>query len=209
MIPESYATVADYRSAIFKGGVSVTNGEPDDDVDDVIERDLLAVSRYLDRRLGRIFSRDTEPVRRRFYFGYSCWVPTDDMSEEPELVAIGLPRGAPLDEVDGVDAEAYRPYPSTATTDELEPRPFEGLHFVSPRGYRTPVDIVVRWGWPAVPVGIERATIQLTAIWRLETPRATSRVNELDQVVGTSELANRIVKDLVDTYRRVPAFVVA
>lgn len=212
MVPEAYATVAEYRSAIFKGSVSVVNDVPDDDVDETIERDLLAISRYLDRRLGRIFARDTDPVRRRFYFGYSCWLPTDDMSEEPEMVAVGVPAGAPLDEIDGaIIDQDFRLYPANATLGlhSDEPRPWEGLHFIAPRNYRVPVDIVARWGWPAVPVGIERATIQLAAIWRLETPRATSRVNELEQVVGTSELANRIVKDLIDTYRRVPAFIVA
>lgn len=202
MIPESYATVAEYRAAIHK---------IDEGADDVIERDLLAVSRYLERRTGRIFARDVEPERRRFYFGWSCWVPTDDMSEEPEIVALGLPPGGPLDAVNVAESgRDFRPYPSTALQGlhAIEPRAYEGLHFTAPRSVGYPVDIVLRWGWPAVPVGIERATIEITAIWRLESPRATSRVNELDQVVGTSELANRIVKDLIDTYRR-STFVVA
>lgn len=199
MVPEAYATVEEYRAHISKR---------DEGSDAEIELALRGISRHIDRRVGRQFARDEEPVRRRYYFRTSCWVPTADLSEEPEMVALGLPPDAPLDDVDSAEfGQDYRLYPSDALEDGLEPRPFEGLHFTAPRR-NVPVDIVARWGWPQVPLPVQLATIEITAIWRLESNRATQVVNQLDQIERTSNLANSLVKDLIHVYRR-STFVVA
>jgi len=64
------------------------------------------------------------------------------------------------------------------------------------------VEITARWGWPAVPEAVRRATIHIAAILRLETPRATKRVAELDDTVETSQQAQNIVKQLLNQYKR-------
>lgn len=70
-------------------------------------------------------------------------------------------------------------------------------------------EVTAIFGWPAVPKGIERATIDLTAILRLESPRATSHITEsIDTVVGTSFEAQKIVDELSRVYAK-PAWIFA
>lgn len=69
------------------------------------------------------------------------------------------------------------------------------------------IEITAFWGWPAVPDAIVTATIELTAILRLESPRATNRINELDQVVSTSRAAQNILGELLHVYNRYPVVV--
>lgn len=59
------------------------------------------------------------------------------------------------------------------------------------------------WGWPAIPASVKRGVIQLTAILRLESPRATSTVNEAGAVVGMSQEGKGIVRELVRMYGKV------
>ena len=48
-----------------------------------------------------------------------------------------------------------------------------------------------------------RATVHLTAILRLESPRATRRIAELGDAVEASPAVQGIVRDLASAYRRV------
>ncbi len=64
------------------------------------------------------------------------------------------------------------------------------------------IQITGQWGWPVIPEAIVRATCHLTGILRLESPRATTRVNEMNQVVSTSRPAQEIIQDLVRRYAR-------
>ena len=59
------------------------------------------------------------------------------------------------------------------------------------------------WGMPAVPRAVVDATIELTAIWRIESPRATTRISEgFDALIGTSREAQTIVDKLIALYSR-------
>ena len=90
-----------------------------------------------------------------------------------------------------------------------EPGPFEyidlarwGTKNAWPYGHR--VEIIGTWGFPSVPQAIKQATIQLTGILRLETPRGAGRIE--DSIAGASLVApkaQRIVSELAMTYRRV------
>jgi hypothetical protein len=53
-----------------------------------------------------------------------------------------------------------------------------------------------------VPAAVSITTAELCGIWRLESPRATSRVNELQQVTETSLIANKMVDELMRQYVR-------
>ena len=53
-------------------------------------------------------------------------------------------------------------------------------------------------------VAIQRATIHLAGILRLESPRATQRIAEgIDQAISTSAQGQRIIRDLMEAYGRV------
>ena len=87
-----------------------------------------------------------------------------------------------------------------------EPRPYTRIGMTSWGKYSSfsageRVEVTAQFGWPAVPEAIQRACIHLTAILRLETPRATRRIAELGDVIETSQDAQFIVKQLVDQYK--------
>lgn len=63
-----------------------------------------------------------------------------------------------------------------------------------------PVQVTATFGWPAVPEAIKRATVELTAIVRLESPRGTNRIDDFGQVLSVSRKARDIVDELMWMY---------
>jgi len=221
-ISDPYCTAEDYRNIVKKR----------DEGDDVeVTLDLKAVSRYLDRKLMRFFNKDDQPVARHYWplggpkwplplgwaeaenpwtwGGYTRMLLTDDMAEPP--VAVYIDNGGTgtfTDPADLMPPECYELWPQNSQLGP-EPKPFTSIYV--PYWYQAPwggfpsgkrIQVVCRWGWPAVPPAIIIATAELCAIWRLESPRATSRVNELEQVTSTSGIANKMVDDLIKQYYR-------
>lgn len=215
-IGDAYATPSQYRAVLDK----TDTGE-----DAEIAEDLLAVSRYLDRALGRFFSRDTAPQARVYvvpaagrpwpgwaeaenpwrYGGLVRVLYIDDLVSVSS-VAVDQDRDgtfettlAPSDyELLPRDA-ALRPEPEPYTAIEL--LPWGSLPALSP-GMRVRVEGI--WGWPSVPMAVQRATIHLTGILRLESPRAQRQLQAgLETAIETSREAQSIVQELVRHYRRV------
>lgn len=196
--PVRYATVTQYRDAIDM---------TDTGKDDQIEADLEAVSRYLDQRLGRIFGQDVYDETRLFVPAASSdtlWV--DDLSADPDSIKIDEDEDGVFTDEDALASTDYELRPLNATSG-AEPRPY--THIVLTRwgdyGAWTPnvrVQITGKWGWPDVPKGIERACIQFTSIWRLQSPLATRRIPELGDAIEASPVARRMVDQLVEQYGR-------
>src|SRR6266536_5541370 len=219
-VTDAYCSVDEYRR-----GVSKTDTGDDQEV----AADLLAVSRYLDRKLMRHFTKDAADVARVFYprnvlsarsrpfnwaeaenpwiyGGYSRYLFIDDLSAAPTSIKIDQDADGLFTDEDALAATDYELLPSNADKGP-EAKPFTciGIPSWSTRGGFVTgqrIEIIGRWGWPSVPVAIQRATIQITAIWRLESPRATQRVDELGNSVGVSAQAKNIVDDLVREYVR-------
>jgi hypothetical protein len=221
-LADPYCSAESYRSLLKKR----------DEGDDMeITLDLKAVSRWLDRKLQRFFNHDDEPVDR-FYWptggpkwplplgwaeaenpwtwgGFTRHLLVDDMSEPPVAVMIdNTGDGMFRYPLDIMPPTSYELWPQNADKGP-EPKPWTTI-FV-PYWYYAPwggfpsgkrVKVTCRWGWPDVPPAIQIATAELCAIWRLESPRATQRVNELEQVVTTSVLAGGILEDLIAEYAR-------
>lgn len=216
-IGDAYATAADYRAVVSKSDT----GE-----DAEILSDLKAISRYIDLRTGRFFGKDAAVVARVYTVPDGRGAPwVDPFYRTPWNTPIG---GVPL-EVDDIasvtglliradtNQDGTFPGPDWAATDyvlepanaALGPEPMPYTRVLLPSwstqsglsgGQR--VRITAVWGWPAVPDAIVRATCHLTGILRLESPRATSRVNELGEQMSTSKQAQDIVQSLVRVYRR-------
>lgn len=224
-VTDAYASALEYRSKVQKSDAG-------DDAD--VEMDLKAVSRWLDRKLNRFFTQDSEDVARVFYpynmprysrpfpgwaemenpwvwSGYSRWLYIDDLvsvtSIIPDTSWSGLFIDPPLNLTTDVEL-----WPQNAPFGP-EPKPYTAIFIpvwtTTIAGFMSDqrVQVTGKWGWPAVPEAIRRATIELTAIWRLESPRATTRVNELDQVVGTSQTANTMVNELIRQYQRTSSII--
>ncbi|MBT9176897.1 MAG: hypothetical protein DDT20_01222 [Firmicutes bacterium] len=196
-ISAAYATAAAYRAAIGKT-------DPADDAEILI--DLTAVSRHLDAKLGRFFTRDAAPVNRVYIpagAGPELW--TDDLSAAPTGVAIDTTRNGTF--ATALLPRDYELLPLNALR-EPEPRPHNCIRLV-PWGGRTifPAGVRVRvtaqFGWPAVPPAVQQATVHITALLRLETPRATRRIPELGEAIEASPDAQRIIRQLTDQYKLV------
>ncbi len=218
-ITDAYATSLEYRSKLRKT-------DPGDDAD--VEADLLAISRWLDRKLGRFFTKDAVPVARTFYpqvlpasvrrpatwaesenpwrwGGASRLLLVDDMAAVPTSVIMdedgdGLFNDSPL----GITE--YECYPPNAALGP-EPKPFTALLLTSASGRvgfqpEARVRILAQWGWPQIPEPIRAFTIEAAAVWRLESVRATSRMNEMEQVISTSSVANKMLDALVRDYTK-------
>lgn len=90
-----------------------------------------------------------------------------------------------------------------------EPKPYNMLYML-PYGPQlavwppmTEVKVIATFGWPVtVPKAIKSAVIQLTAILRLESPRATMRISQFEGTIGASPKAMHIVDELVDAYTK-------
>lgn len=217
-VTDAYADVSTYKAS--QESLSDSGGTSE------IEADLLAVSRYIDKRLGRFFTQDASAVARVYktkatgkaVFGWA-------ESENP-WKAGGLTRILYIDDLVSVttikideDGDgSFDDETALASTDyDLiprnaalgpEPEPYTGIELTTfgskgawPSNTRVEVNGV--WGWPSVPKAIERATVQLTAILRMASPRATERVTTIDVLERTSPQAQSIVTDLLRNYRRI------
>ena len=192
-ISDAYATAEEYRWVIEKT-------DSGDDAD--ILKDLKSISRYIEGKLERFFNKDMSAVERFFDVPENAgFIRVNDMAESPESIYID-------DDGDGVCEEKiteYELYPLNAAVGP-EARPYSRVVLQSwherSRFYKGQrVAIKDKWGWPAVPDAVSRACIHLTAILRLETPRATRRVPELGEVVETSTDAQRNIQRLMDNYQ--------
>ena len=196
-LDSAYATAAQYRTV---------TGATDTAKDADILVDLKAVSRYLEGKLGRFFNKDTSDVIRVYIAPATVpalWI--DDLSAAPTSIKID-------DNLDGtyettLAATDYELWPLNAAK-EPEARPFTRIH-LTPWGTRPAfcegdrIQITGKFGWPAVPEAIQRATIHLAAILRIESPRATQRIPELSDVIEASPEAQHIVRQITDQYPRI------
>lgn len=215
-IADAYATSAQYKAII-----SMTSGDHDSEID----AQCLAVSRYLDRSLGRFFTRDDSVVQRIYYpSGYYAGNPeaenpwlgvrgardleTDDIASTTGLVIkIDTNRDGVFTDEAALATTDYELWPLNADKGP-EPQPWNRIHLPAWSGKLAwpagcPVQITAIFGWPAVPQAIVQATCQLVGIYRLESPRATSSMSAgFDTVLGTSKQAQDIVDRLQTVYSR-------
>lgn len=202
-IGDAYATNAQYKAAKGK-----TTGDDDSQLD----LDLLAVSRGIDRKLGRGatgFNKDAAVVVRRYppseLFAKTLYV--DDIASTAGLIIKVDDNQDGVAEVTLTQTTDFELLPFNAAVGP-EPRPYDRLYLpinrVSRISWAVLTEITAIWGWPvAVPQVIVDATIELTAIWRLETPRATTQVSVgFDSMIGTSSRAQGIVDDLMQQYAK-------
>lgn len=194
-ISAAYATPAEYRRV---------TGMTDAGMDADIAIDLQAVSRYLDGEMRRFFTRDAVPVTRVYAPQSDArTLAVDDMSTAPTQIRVDTAGdrtfATTLTPVD------YELLPRNADK-EPEPWPFTRIALtpqsrIASFAAGQPVEITARFGWPAVPDAIRRATIHITAILRLESPRATRRIAELGDTVETSQQAQNIIRQLANQYK--------
>lgn len=196
-ISDSYATAAEYRTV---------TGKTDTGSDTQILTDLTAISRYLEGKLGRFFNKDAADVTRLFLPEVSSnSLPIGDLSAAPATVKIDEDNDGSFADETALAATDYELHPLNAPL-EPEAQPYTSL-WIPPWSTKgkwpanVRVQVVGKFGWPAVPGAIKAATIQITAIYRLESPRATSSISELDGTIQASSQAQSIINKLTDRYQ--------
>lgn len=219
-VTDAYAKVTDYKAAA---------GLTDDSKDLAVARDLMAVTQFLARRLNRFFTKDAAAVARTFWtpngrsignpdgenpYGYGARenpqaiLFVDDMAVAPTSIKIDTDRDGSFADETALAAADYLLQPLNAPAGP-EPAPYTSLELTPwgawgswPRGCL--VEVTAQWGWPGdPPPAIVSATIELTRILRLESPRATATVNlGLDTIEQVSAEARSIIHNLVRDYSR-------
>lgn len=214
-ITDAYATAAEYRTGI-------SPAKTDTSVDGEILNDLTAVSRYIERKLGQFFTKDASAVDRDFWPPLSG--PVYPESENPwkyaGKAAKILHLDVPLVSVTTLKTDENgdgTPETTWAATDYQllpmnadkgpEARPYTAIAIPSwstqtgwPAGRLVRINGV--FGWPAIPAAVKRSVIQLTALLRLETPRATATVNDVGETLEMSGDARNIIRELSRVYTR-------
>ena len=205
-VTDAYATAAEYRLAVDKDSAAE---------DAEILTDLTAVSRYLERRLDQFFTQDASAVARLYDGNGEKRLYLDSHSLVPGVASVtGLT----------VKVDLNADYDVTDTGETLtkdthfwlgpwdtdkgsEARPWTFMEIVPtnsalsawPKQLRS-VEVTAIFGWPAVPQTIKRGCIELTAILRLETPRAKRSVSETGEILEASREARTIVDRLIEQY---------
>lgn len=194
----TYASVADYKAAYPNVPGS----------DEQIGGALAAASRYIEQHANRVFNTDGELSQRTFEADTDRWTSSifvddfhlmdgdRDSGFEVEVWPFGEAGDGDSHQL---DAARISLLPRNAAVRE---EPYTWLRArLGALGFRGAVAVTARWGWPSIPEPIKAATIEIAAIYRLETPRATNTVNELG--VGTqmiSSAGQRIIRDYVSEY---------
>ena len=196
-VTDAYTTSVEYRAV---------TGATDSGNDAEILKDLGAISRYLDGKLGRFFTKDASAVAR-VYIPHdnikAIWV--DDISETP--TSVKLDTGGDGQFATTLESTDFELLPLNADKGP-EPRPYMQVGMTPWGSYKCfqkniRVEVTAKFGWPSVPGAIQRATIHLAAILRLETPRATRRIAELGDIMEASPDAMSIIRQLTDRYKRI------
>lgn len=194
-IAAAYATAAEYRRVV---------GMNDTGLDVEIATDLLAVSRYIDGEMRRFFTRDATPTVRVYTPQEATrTLNVHDLSAAPVQVRVDVNGNNTFART--LAASDYELLPQDAMAGP-EPWPFTQIRITPWSGIGRfaagqRVEVTAQFGWPQVPNAIHRATIHITALLRLETPRATKRINELSDNIETSYQAQNIVRQLTNQYK--------
>ena len=206
--PRVYATSDEYR---------IQAGKTDTGADAQVLQDLEAVSTYLNQALGwdtTGFGRDTSPATRVMTIpktSRDLSIITAPLSAAHTSIKIDTDDDGDFSDETALASNEYRLYTSDRepfSNSQLRPVRWPALLIrLTGRGacgvwpHGLDVEIVGLFGWPDVPQAIKSATIELTRLWRLESPRATSRISELEGTIQASPQAQGLINRLTQSYR--------
>jgi hypothetical protein len=205
-VTDAYADAAEYRARVTK---------TDTADDPTILVQLKAVSRYLDRKMGRFFTIDSAAVARVYDGSQSSKLFVDDIGDKTGI-AVKVDMTGDGDFVDSgetlTENTHYIVGPRNAALGP-EPEPYTYLELMPSNGLLTSwwngynleglVQVTARYGWPAIPPAVKELTVAITRQIRdVQESGVTGDLQAIDNVVETSrELSMRLV-DLRKQYSR-------
>lgn len=193
-IGDPYINTSDYQAIV---------GAIDGGSNAAILSDLTAVSRWVDRKLGRFFNQDATPTVRYFtvppgrrappldwaesenpyrWGNYQRVLQVDDIASSNGLVIkIDEHNTGNFSAINALNTSDYILTPENAPLGP-EARPWESItipDYSSQGGFRARcrVQVTAVWGWPSIPPAIRRAVADITAIMRTGTSRGLQANN--------------------------------
>jgi len=204
ILTEAYVTVPEYKARVTK---TITTD------DDEILAQLVAVSRFLDGKLGRSFGQDSA-VATRTYDGNGrvrLWL--DDISTSTGLIVVADLDGdyAFTDETALVlDTDFWLGPLGADKASEPSPWQFLEVHPLSTRlsvwpYQRRSVQVTAKFGWPAVPAAIKEWVVATTRQLRdLEESGFTLTLENIDTGIRMSPQSTHLLRDLERMYAGLP-----
>lgn len=193
-VTDAYATAAEYRASLDKTDTS-------EDAEVLI--DLTAVSRHIEHRTHRFFTKDASDATRVFRGSGYATLDTGDLVSVT-TIKIDEDRDGSFADETALATTDYELLPLNAA-DGSEPGPYRcigltdyGTKHVWPAGAR--IQVVGVFGWPSVPAPIKAATIHITAMLRLEGNRGISQVTDLGTLITANPQARNLIEELVYDY---------
>lgn len=201
-ITDPYASVEDYKAVA---------GKIDGSKDEIIAEALDAVTQTITSETHQFFGKDAAAVDRIWWGDGSPCLKVYGQNNCP-----GIATSAGMSVV--FDSGYNGTYETTFATGTYElhplsaalgrePGPYKELflpywttgsyRFWLP-GYRVKVTAI--YGWPTVPSGVKRRTIELTRMLQLEGPRSTNRVTDMGDLLTTSRKARDIIEEIASQY---------
>ena len=199
-ITDSYVTAAEYRAI---------TGKSDESQDSDVLLSLTAITRHLEGRLGRFFNVDANDVTRVYIVpDAGPRLSVNDLSADPTTIKIDEDHDGSFADDTALASADYELHPISAPLGP-EGWPYTSIVLTDwgtkgsfGKGQR--VEVVGKFGWPAVPEAVKQATAELTAILRLESARATTQITPMGDVGGilsTSRPAQDIIHRLTEQYK--------
>lgn len=210
-LSDAYATVAEYYAHARAGETAPTN--PSDADYAAVLSALKATARYIDKKTRRPLGyKQDGTATQRVYFGCGGDVLSLMGHDYVSVSAIAW------------DSVGDGTYATTLAAGDYELLPRNAAYLPEPEPYRSiwatrwgnlgawPVETRVRvtgiGGWPAVPEAIKQANLELCAILRIESERATNKIQEgMETVLGASPIAQGIIRGLVSQFRPAGSYV--
>ena len=194
------ATVDDYLATFDRAG----SFQPGDPARLVIERQVVGVSDYVERELGREFDKAEAASVREYLAADRSLLTIHDCQALPTAVRIDTNGDGAYDTT--VPVGHWRGRPLNAL--RLSPRrPYERLELlpndtVKSWGICT-VEVTALWGWPdGVPVAVSELVFQLVGILRNISPLATTQIDAVGTTLSASQEAKLLIRQIGDVYKR-------
>jgi len=202
-ISDAYASCEEYRARVDH--IDATD-------DDRLLSQLMAVSRYLDQRLRRFFSRDAAVVVRTLDGNGQRRLYVPDIATATGLIVkVDLDGDFDFDAADETLIRDTHFWVGPANADKgPEVWPFENLEIIPGNGrlWRWPeraraVQVTASFGWPAVPGAIREATISVTRQLRdMLEAGATLTLQSIETAVNVSPNMSALLLDMERQYAK-------
>lgn len=177
-ITNGYATLDQYDA---KYGVTTSAS------DSLIETAIESASRMVDVHCGRRFYLDAEVSARTYSPTFDHYVDVDDIATTSGLVVATDEGDDGTFETTWTISTHFFVEPVNGKRGGIEGLPYDrivstGVRWFPTSGYRPSVQVTAQWGWAAVPVAVQEATL-------IKAAQFFRRKDQPDGVLGNGEFS--------------------